>query len=400
MSAKSYLLLITLSAVAVLNANPKIGQSAIITLQFPYGAREAAMGECGVALADDQSCMFYNPAGLGVISESMNKGAAGHFFEPLLPALKLSDVWHLAAPMLVWQDNRHYFGGVGVSVNYLNFGRNDITNQNGVVEGQYNADEVVVGLSYGDDLLHDLHNGSSFAYGASFKYARSKLTNDNSQIGRTYAIDAALLGVTSFGLRMGGGLYNMGPAVSYGSGNGSQSNPIPFTVRIGIAWKYPLVIEGMDLLKVACEGNLDREIVRQNPDSKPDNFIRAIYDDVIHDTSETRDDEIKKITRHLGAELTVMNTGSFRFGYMIDPAGDRYETHWGFGVSVFNHISFDYAYIISPDDRPRNGQWSIGLNIFNITELRADDIKWWNHKSLNEPPPAIRNVKDDNMLVN
>ena len=43
-----------------------IGQSAIITLVFPYGTRQDGMGEVGVALGDDNSTCFYNPAGLGI----------------------------------------------------------------------------------------------------------------------------------------------------------------------------------------------------------------------------------------------------------------------------------------------------------------------------------------------
>jgi hypothetical protein len=43
-----------------------VGQSAVITLVFPYGARSSAMGEVGTALADDASVLYFNPAGLDV----------------------------------------------------------------------------------------------------------------------------------------------------------------------------------------------------------------------------------------------------------------------------------------------------------------------------------------------
>jgi hypothetical protein len=40
-------------------------ESAVITLQFPPGARSTGLGEAFTGLADDPTAMFYNPAGLG-----------------------------------------------------------------------------------------------------------------------------------------------------------------------------------------------------------------------------------------------------------------------------------------------------------------------------------------------
>ena len=42
-----------------------IGQSAIITLSFPFGARSTGMGETFTGVADNVDATFYNPAGLG-----------------------------------------------------------------------------------------------------------------------------------------------------------------------------------------------------------------------------------------------------------------------------------------------------------------------------------------------
>jgi ligand-binding sensor domain-containing protein len=42
-----------------------IGQTAVVTLAFPVGARPTAMGEAFTGLANDANAIFYNPAGLG-----------------------------------------------------------------------------------------------------------------------------------------------------------------------------------------------------------------------------------------------------------------------------------------------------------------------------------------------
>lgn len=42
-----------------------IGQSAVITLSFPFGARTTGLGETFTGIADNSDATFYNPAGLG-----------------------------------------------------------------------------------------------------------------------------------------------------------------------------------------------------------------------------------------------------------------------------------------------------------------------------------------------
>ena len=46
-------------------SGPVIGEAAIITLAFPWGARSSALGETFTGIADDEQALFFNPAGLG-----------------------------------------------------------------------------------------------------------------------------------------------------------------------------------------------------------------------------------------------------------------------------------------------------------------------------------------------
>ncbi|NLD98836.1 MAG: UPF0164 family protein, partial [Fibrobacter sp.] len=56
-----------LMALLAINAEvqARVGETAVITLVFPPGARSTGMGEAFTGLADDVSATYYNPAGLG-----------------------------------------------------------------------------------------------------------------------------------------------------------------------------------------------------------------------------------------------------------------------------------------------------------------------------------------------
>lgn len=66
LSKSTFLKASLLTALVVINYSwAGVGESAVITLIFPPGARATGMGEAFTGLADDASATFYNPAGLG-----------------------------------------------------------------------------------------------------------------------------------------------------------------------------------------------------------------------------------------------------------------------------------------------------------------------------------------------
>jgi len=50
------------------------GETEGTLLAFPSGARQDAMAETGTALADDESCLFFNPAGLSKDNSRLKSG--------------------------------------------------------------------------------------------------------------------------------------------------------------------------------------------------------------------------------------------------------------------------------------------------------------------------------------
>ena len=69
MRCRTFTVLVILFAHVMPICSP-VGQSAVVTLVFPFGARNTGMGEVGTSLADDDAVLFYNPAGLAVQNSS------------------------------------------------------------------------------------------------------------------------------------------------------------------------------------------------------------------------------------------------------------------------------------------------------------------------------------------
>ena len=92
-------------------SQPIIGQSSIITLAFPWGARAAALGETFTGIADDEQALFYNPAGLGLSPlaktwKHYSPSEEGHRFIALSGGMRNQrDVWALNAQNEIFRFN-------------------------------------------------------------------------------------------------------------------------------------------------------------------------------------------------------------------------------------------------------------------------------------------------------
>lgn len=357
-----------------------IGQAAIITLEFPYGARSYAMGEVGAALADDESTVFWNPAGLGPVNERWHGGAITHFYEPLLPVFDIPDLWHTAFAICFQPEpsekGSHFdIGGFGFFFNYLNFGESEIYDALGIKIGSVYSYEYVIALAWGFNF-EDL-GAENLSLGLTLKYAKSALAPGigvgDEGIGRTVAIDAGFLYCFPFGMRIGFTLLNMGPPVFYISRD--EADPIPFTIRLAFGYKKEFISNNMRVIRICAEYNLDRIFVYNEPYEDPSPFWEAIFKSW---GDESIEQELSEIIHNNGFEITVFNTGSIRLGVMIDDAGSRTELHWGWGVSWLNHFNFDWAYIHSPRKSiARDGQWGVSFSFYRIFNWTENDHRWW-----------------------
>jgi hypothetical protein len=385
-----------------------VGQSAVITLVFPSGSRTRAMGEVGTALADDEQVLFYNPAGLGIKNDRWRGGAGTVFNEALLPAFHIPDLWHLHFAGC-YQPRFIDAGGFGLDMNYINFGENDLTNKDGDIVARVNSYEYVFTGGWGFDFEDiGLHN-HFFGIGAKFIYsalAPGIMTNSSyggstgnipnpsdifiksgNCIATTFAFDVGYLWCFLPYMRCGFTFANMGPSVYYISE--SQKDPIPFTLNAALAYKDDFCAHNVKIFELAAELRSDLEVVKNYTDKNPDPFWKAIYTDLLHDTSETTMEKFHEINWHIGFDATFLNTVSIRQGFLIDVAGQRYETTYGLGLRLFNHFQWDFYGIFSPEgymkglfasegsSGARQGQIGTTFTFYRIGSWGPQDRVWW-----------------------
>jgi ligand-binding sensor domain-containing protein len=276
------------------------------------------------------------------------------FYEQLLPAFRLSDLWHMFATFVYPTEE---WGTVAGSINFVNMGTNTITNELGQVTGSLQSYEAVMGLSYG------LSFSQTLSMGLNLKYAYSALAPgfEGGGVGSTFAVDVGILKreFLTKNLSLGFMLQNMGPAVYYTTPD--QKDPIPFTLRLGTC--YQAIQTPVNDVKVLFD--CDREVVTNNGDGNPPPFYSALWSDLIHDTTwgeTTPAEQLQEVVYHLGVEYWYSHFLALRTGFLCDVAGERYEWDFGLGLN-YGNMNFDWSYIYSPD-----GFFSGVVQAFNPAE--------------------------------
>jgi hypothetical protein len=291
--------------------------------------------------------------GAGVERYHSAKTQVGFFYETLLPALNLDDLYHayMAAtfPIEEW-------GTVGGFVNYVSFGKNLTTGEDGG-QSTFNAYELVAGLTYATRLNKNAGLGlnAKFIYSALSRGVTSSGENTDG-IAASYAVDAGflqknLIGVE--GLSFGLVLQNMGPAVFYV--DQAQSDPIPFTWKVGLA--YALLNRPNHRLTVAAD--LNREAFYREPgDDQAEPFWIGSWKALVSPggSGTVFEENIRQTVYNTGAEYVYANVIALRGGYLLDMTGERRELDIGLGFMLSDILQIDGAFIRSFDNGIRNGQ--------------------------------------------
>ena len=309
------------------------GEAGASSLIIPPGARANAMGQSFVAIADDATCLWWNPAGMAFIDNLV------------------FDVMHTQLVPDLASDVKYEYGGVvyaikgfaviGAAIQYLSYGEWDATGQVGEFLGTASSWEIVPTLGGALKLTDDISVGMNLKY-IYVSLAPAWATQDGQGgQGSSVAVDFGGLwripAFTIFGyeisrLNLGLAVSNIGPSLTYV--NRDQAAILPRNLRVGFAYT-PVMNENATLTVVA---DINKSLVDYWSD----------------------EDYKRSNTYHGGVEGVYASLLVIRGGYVYDKDGDITDMTYGIGF-LFNKFRIDYASVPQASDLGRVHRWSLGM---------------------------------------
>jgi hypothetical protein len=202
--------------------NKNAGTTGFSFLKLGVGAKAVAMGGAFAALADDPSTIYYNPSGTAFLQG--RQFLAGYHNYVL--DIQSGFLAHTRPLMGTF--------GMGVFIDYLNFGDFTRTDINGVPDGEFSGGDFLLGVNGSMLVMPGLSIGLNVKYmhESADGYGADAFAAD---IGALYRLTDSL---TSFGLSV----YNLGGVVS---GFTDHKDKLPMGIRAGVAHslrELPLVV--------------------------------------------------------------------------------------------------------------------------------------------------------------
>jgi long-subunit fatty acid transport protein len=302
-----------------------VAEAGVPSLIIPPGARPNGMGETFVAIADDATAAWWNPAGLAFLPD--NNIALMH--SQLVPDLA-SDVYY---EFLGYSHEIKDIGTLSFSLVYLTYGTSVATNTQGVTLGEFKSWEAAGYATFAMPLREHLGLGLSLKY-IHADYAPDDFTLERLDgTGSSFAVDLGMLWkVPSKKFNLGFALTNMGPDIAFI--DQEQSDPLPFTGRLGVAF-FPIADEISDLVLTF---DLEQSLVW-----------------LIDDNTDQRRSEIY----HIGTEYKYVDLLAGRLGYVYDKDGDFKDFTYGLGFIYKKKLSLDYANVPQATTLERVHRWSV-----------------------------------------
>ncbi len=293
------------------------GTSGAASLNITPGARADAMGRANVALSNDATSNWWNPAALANVDQRI----FSLMHTQLVPDLA-DDVYY---EYLGYTQHVEGWGGVGASLIFLTYGKSIATSETGQELGTFSSYELSPSISLGTQVAQGLSAGISLKYVYVSLAPKQFVLDGQAGTGDTFAADIGFLyQIPKIPARIGANFQNLGPNISFIDED--QSDPIGRNLKLGIGGK-PF---DSGAFRILAEADINKSLVYS--DEKP------IY--------------------NAGMELGFSTYGALRFGYIYDKAGDIRDPSFGLGGQV-GGLSVDYASVPQARGLDRVNKFSI-----------------------------------------
>lgn len=231
------------------NLIAQAGITSVPFLQIEPDSRGAGMGNANVAIADNSSAIFWNPAGL-----AFQNGIQGSFTHTnWLPQFQ-SDLFY---DYLVGKYYIEGIGTIGGHITYLNLGQQERRGENNEELGDFRSYEVAVGFSYGFYISENFALGTGIRYIYSSLVPKLSVSGQETRAGTSIGIDLSMLYRSNyFDLANRQSRYSFGTTLSnFGDGiqytDEAQKDPLPTILRAGWAFEIELDESGYNTIRIA-----------------------------------------------------------------------------------------------------------------------------------------------------
>lgn len=353
-------------------AQAQVGGAAVVFLKIEPDSRTAGMGNAGVALADNASANFWNPAGLAFQQGS----EIGITHSNWLPEFNAG----LFYEYLVGKHHIPGWGTFGAHLTYLFLGEHEGRDASNNPTGTFRSYDLALGASYGFKV------SDRFALGTALRLVYSNLApgqivdNQETKAGVATAFDISglyrtapfYLGEIATTVSLGFNLANMGPKIQYS--DNAQADPIPTNLRFGFATTF----EFDEFNKLTLVTDFNKDLIHINTETlqgvdgkdslgvtDSDPFYKALFTawqpiqvcptaigDCNDDPSKYRDVSVfEQLTIGTGMEYWYMNLFALRAGYFYENPynGNRKFITLGAGIR-YNILGIDFSYIYALEE--------------------------------------------------
>ncbi len=290
----------SLSPAVAADINSNAGTKGFSFLKINIGARAVGMGGAFTGLADDESALYYNPAGIAGFEQKRLIGGYHHYFADM------------QSGFLGYISPIGFDKAYGIYVSYLNYGDFIETDLAGNTLGEFGGGDLMFGVSGAMKVNYNLSLGASvkFIYEKIQEFSATGLAAD---LGVRYSTNRDR--------------YSVGAAVQHlgfqMSSLGEEKDGLPITFRAGGSAKprgLPMTLSGDLILPV--DNDLIVALGAEYWELKP-LYIRFGWNSFGSNyRTEESDDKLAGLA--LGVGFDVKN---YQISYAFAPGAELGESH-------------------------------------------------------------------------